>query len=277
MTPRIAVAAAAAFGAMVSSVAPSQHAPPMRPALAITPAPEHKQAKTDAAWPPSHLEKTGPGDVTARIERTSTGAYRLVVEKTGDFVHLQYREVGSAGPDWASIEMREGDRAPKGDVAVWEHTDPRTLVTSRGTVRFSLREGTASDISAALPPRSGPIDTGTLRTCQSHEDLAAGYAVVCHVEKQGVRAIRPTSSHPLAAAWVWDLPKSGKVRASSFVRIDLPLSAGGAEAGAIAYVHGGKGFLVRADATWPSAEEPTALLFSENSRKQPVSDSFTWR
>jgi hypothetical protein len=84
------------------------------------------------------------------------------------------------------------------------------------------------------------------------------------------------SAHPLAGAWVWDLPKVGKAAGPRFVRIDLPLSPGAAEAGAIAYVHAAKGFVVRADATWPSQSETPALIFTETSRTQPVSPFFSW-
>ena len=45
---------------------------------------------------------------------------------------------------------------------------------------------------------------------------------------------------------------------------------------AIAFVHGGKGIVIRADATWPSATEKASLLFTEASRTQPLSPEFSW-
>jgi hypothetical protein len=279
-TSRLAVAASAAFFASTASVWPSLHGAPPPPAppaarSPFAPAPP----KVDAPWPPPGLSEAGPAGVTARTERTASGATRLVVEKTGQFVHLQYREVSAAGPDWASIELRAGDRAPKDDVAVWEHTDPRTLATVRGLVRFSLQPGSEPQAAMAAAPRPGPRDSSALRECQSFEDLASGFAVVCRVgmKTSGVRAIRPASAHPLSGAWVWDVPKSGKSPASRFVRIDLPLSPGGADAGALAFVHAAKGVIVRADASWPSREEPPTLVFTENSRSQPVNPFFSWR
>lgn len=282
-TSRLAVALAAGFFASTASVWSAPHAGGDPKAGAAAPTSPFAAPKTEriqnTAWPPAGVVATSaPADVAVRLERTSTGARRLVVEKTGTFVHLQYREVASAGPDWAAIELRAGDKAPPADVAVWESSDPRTLATTRGLVRFSLSEGARPEAELAEPPKGGPRNDSPVRTCQSIRDVTAGFAVLCSVSMatSGVRAIRPTSAHPLAAAWVWDVPKAGKQPASRFVRIDLPLDPGGAESAAIAYVHGGRGVVVRADATWPSSREPQALLFTEASRSQPVSPSFSW-
>lgn len=281
-TPRLAVALAAAFFASTASVWPTLHldGPPKsngnKPAAARLTAPETRPMD----WPPPALgTRDEPADIAVRFERTSNGSRRLVVEKTGTFMHLQYREVASAGPDWASIELRSGDRAPKDDVAVWESTDPVTLATTRGTVRFSLASSETPRAVLADAPRPGPRDGSSVRTCQSFEDGDHGFAVVCSIAKKtsGVRAIRPTSQRPLDAAWVWDVPAAAKRPASRFVRFDLPLTPGGAESGAIAYVLGGSGVVARADASWPSRAETPTLLFTESSRKQPLSPTFSWR
>ncbi|MFO0590077.1 MAG: hypothetical protein U0441_21225 [Polyangiaceae bacterium] len=281
-TSRFAVALCAGFCASTASVWPSLFTGPSKPGAATPPAvfPAAAQSASPAeAWPPAGAvpSKRTP-DVKYRLERTANGARRLVVEKTGTFMHLQYRDVASAGPDWASIELRPGDRAPKGDVAVFESTDPRTLATSRGVVSFSLAEEAPLSAYEIERVKEGPRSDSALRTCQSIESVGKGYVVFCSIpgKAPGVRAIRPTSAHPLEAAWVWDVPRAGKLAATRFVRIDLPLQPGGAESGAIAFVHGGKGVVIRADATWPSASEPQALLFTEASRTQPVSPFFSW-
>jgi hypothetical protein len=283
---RIGVALAAAFFASTASVWPSLNTrssaskEPMA-AGAVSPFPARPSAELHRAWPPPGVREIAgdaSGAATARIERSATGAHRLVLEKTGTFMHLRYREVASAGPDWAAIELRPGDKAPETDVAVWESTDPETLATRRGLVRFSLSPGAAPQVAAAEAPREGPRSGGPVRSCQSHEDGASGFAVVCRIghETSGVRAIRPTAAKPLSGAWVWDLPRKAKARGARFVRFDLPLSPGGAEAGALAYVHGAKGVVFRADATWASASESPTLLFTETSRSQPVSPFFSW-
>lgn len=310
---RLPVALAAAFFATTASVWPSLNTDshvsgPAPSAASASPFAVRAEPSPDAAWPPPGVRPAAPdpapaaspaagarsapaapdpassspaeGDgPAARMERTATGAHRLVVEQTGTFVHLSYREVASAGPDWAAIELRAGDRAPRSDVAVWESTDPRTLVTRRGLVRFSLDRGARPEVSAAEPPRPGPVSSSPVRTCRAHEDGASGFAVVCRVmgRLSGVRAIRPTAAKPLSGAWVWDVPRAGKAEAARFVRFDLPLVPGAAESGALAYVHAGKGVVVRADATWASPTEAPALLFTETSRAQPVSSFFTWR
>jgi len=283
---RTAVALAAAFFASTASVWPphegtrapdaraDHHAAASLPAARVL-----AQTKAETVWPPPGVKpSTTPADVAARLELTATGAHRLVIEKPGTFVHVGYREVAAAGPDWAAIELRAGDRAPKDDVAVWESTDPSTLATTRGVVRFSLARGAKPEATVAEAPRPGPRDTSKVRDCRAHDDGESGFAVVCRItmETSGVRAIRPASLKPLAGAWVWDVPRLGKAPAARFVRIDLPLSAGGAEAGAIAYVHGIRGVVVRAEATWPSRDEAPALLFTETSRAQPTSPTFTW-
>lgn len=339
-TPRIAVAFAAAFFASIASVWPTPHLPGSRGAaepgresgslLAGGGTAEGRGSpfrgggaesrEVERAWPPPGLTaasaSSGAGaGVTARLELTASGAHRLVVEKAGTFVHLRYREVTSAGPDWASIEMRAGTRAPADDVAVWEHTDPQTLVTARGTVRFSLKAGGGAgaepEVVAAVSPKAATRSDSAVRTCQSFEDGDSGFAVVCKVapSTSSVRAIRPVSPRPLAGAWVWEEPvvfvtpkpappPSGPfqiavkrapdpkpVRVASkppllgsrFVRIDLPLSVGAADVGAFSFTHGGKGFVVRAEAQWPSAGEAPTLLISETSRVQPQGSSSFWQ
>ena len=308
---RIAVALTAAFFASTASVWPgpgpdAKHAPARAEAGAVTMLPGARgaaPAQAEVAWPPASMKATDEAtDVTARLELTATGAHRLVVDKKGAFVHVRYREVVAAGPDWAAIELRSPERAPRapaakagapgasagarggaqrapeGDVAIWESTDPATLVTSRGLVRFSLADGARPEVTAAEAPRPGPRNTSPVRACQGHDDGESGFAVVCRItlETSGVRAIRPASAKPLAGAWVWEVPRAGKTAGARFVRIDLPLSPGGAEAGAIAYVHGARGVVVRAEATWPARDEAPALLFTETSRNQPTSPFFNW-
>lgn len=291
--PRLGVALAATFFASTASVWPSlnTNSDPSKEASsagAVSPFPARAAKAAEPAWPPPGVREITQESAdsaaseerpAARLERTANGAHRLVVEQTGTFVHLRYREVASAGPDWAALELRSGDRAPKADVAVWESTDPRTLATRRGFVRFSLEQGSRPETAPAEPPRPGPRSVSPVCACQAHEDGASGFAVVCSIsnETSGVRAIRPTAAKPLSGAWVWDLPNRGKVKGSRFVRFDLPLSPGGAEAGALAYVHAGKGVVVRADATWASVSETPSLLFTEVSRAQPVSPTFSWR
>jgi hypothetical protein len=289
---RIGVALCAAFFAANASVWPSLNtrsdaSKDPAPGAAVSPFPARPSAPAPSAWPPSGVKAASvdrvnpdaaPASVAARMERTSTGAHRLVVERAGTFVHLAYREASSAGPDWAAIELRAGDRAPKGDVAVWEATDPETLETRRGLVSFSLEKGAQPEVTTAEAPRRGPRSVSAVRICEAHEDGASGFAVVCHIAQgtSGVRAIRPTAAKPLSGAWVWDVPRTPKTKALRFVRFDLPLAPGGAEVGALAYVHAGKGVIVRADATWAAAGEVPSLLFTETSRVQPVSPFFSW-
>lgn len=292
---RLAVALTAGFFASTASVWPGPSATSPRPHVAHGKAAQGiaaeasslslskgKTAQDEAAkvWPPAAV-KPAPGavDIAARMELTATGAHRLVLEKTGTFVHLAYREVSAGGPDWAAIELRAGERAPAADVAVWEATDPTTLVTRRGLVSFALAAGTRPEVTAAEPPRPGPRDISAVRVCQAHHDGESGFAVVCRLtaEVAGVRAARPAAARPLAGAWVWEPPRAPFAKKARFVRIDLPLSPGGAEVGALTFVHGARGVVVRADATWPSREEAPALLFTETSRTQPTSPSFSWR
>jgi hypothetical protein len=293
-TSKIAVALTAAFVASTASVWPGPradakhagetHITAALPGLRVAP-----PAEVAKAWPPAAVRPilsggccspsaSPPADVTPRLERTASGAHRLVVEKTGTFVHLHYREVSAGGPDWAAIELRADERAPKEDVAIWESTDPVSLITRRGFVSFGLGAGARLEATVAEAPRLGPRDVTAVRVCQAHDDGESGFAVVCRlgVEVTGVRAARPAEVRPLAGAWVWDVPRKGAARGARLVRIDLPLSPGGAEAGAIAFVHGARGVVVRAEATWPSKEEAPALLFTETSRTQPTSPFFSW-
>lgn len=295
-TSRFFVALAAAFGALTTSVLPGRQAasgpgasghssvgPEIgRDAPGAAASPRAAERETAAPWPPA-LTAEGPADIEARLEMTANGARRLVVQQTGTFMHLRYREVTSGGPDWAAIELRPGDKPPPADVAVWESTDPHTLVTRRGLVRFSLQGDSRPEASLSRAPDLGPRAAGKLHTCQSHADGESGFAVVCRIGKgpSGVRAIRPASKKPLSRAWVWDVPRPSrgadtKTRAERFVRLDLPLSPGGADGGALAYVHGGRAIVLHADATWPSAEEPPGLVLTEASRAQPVSPFFDW-
>lgn len=266
--------------------------------------------KSNLIWPPPGVvelpaDKASSQDAAlhemgVRLEKTANGAERLVVEKKGAFVHLAYRDVVSAGPDWAAIELRAGDNPPESDVAVWEYTDPESVATTRGLAHFSLSSTRGASDSSRVPapqiparsqqdkapfltlaqaPLPGPRSVRNGRDCQSHQDGASGFAVVCAVRERisHIRAARLTAPKPLMGAWVWEVPRASKREQMRLVRFDLPLSPGRAEAGAFSFVQGGKGFVLRAEAAWAAETETPTLLFSEQSRTQPVSPFFAWR
>lgn len=286
---RIAIALAATFFASNASVWPNLNtnsgaSKDIAPAAS---SPFSERRAEPLSWPPPGVvalsEDSAHSEAAslpaARMERTSTGAHRLVLEKKGAFVHVAYHQAVSAGPDWAAIELRAGERAPERDVLVWESTEPETLETRRGLVSFSLAPGAKLEVRPAAAPKAGPSSAAGARACQSHDDGASGFVVTCRVGQgpHTVRAIRPTAEKPLSGAWVWDVPGRPKGKALRLVRLDLPLAPGGADVGALSFVHGGKGVVVRADATWASAKEEPALTFTEMSRSQPVSSFFSWR
>ncbi|MBK8254673.1 MAG: hypothetical protein IPK82_18670 [Polyangiaceae bacterium] len=275
---------------------------------AVSPFLGPQSEKANSVWPPAGVmelakdkaaQSDALNDMGVRLEKTANGAQRLVVEKKGAFVHLAYREVASAGPDWAAIELRAGDNPPESDAAVWEYTDPVSLATTRGLAHFSLsstrgdsdspraqtaargepsQQDKAPFLALAQAPIPGPRSVRNGRDCQSHQDGASGFVVLCAVKERisHVRAVRLTAAKPLTGAWVWEVPRASKLEHLRLVRFDLPLLPGRAEAGAFSFVQGGKGFVLRAEAAWAAETETPTLLFTEQSRAQPISPFFAW-
>jgi hypothetical protein len=245
---RFAVTLVAAFGALTTSVQPAPDKPPRLPERRAgdragcpsrpTRARGRSTRRASTPWPPA-LTADGPADIEARLELSANGARRLVVQQTGTFMHLRYREVTSGGPDWAAIELRTGDKPPSGG--------RRRVGVDGPPTRSSPAEGSCGSRSPGAPaprrrpprlPSSGrgpearstrasrtPTASPGSRSCAASERAPRGCG------RSGPRA---RSRSPGRGSG--DVPRTvksadPKARAERFVRIDLPLAPGGADGG----------------------------------------------
>jgi hypothetical protein len=289
--PRLSLALAAAlFSSMVSldprvSVPPSPERAP-RPVIAaskdVAPAP------SAAPTPVRALETPPPADLTVEVREDPRGrGHNVVVSRSGHLVALGHGAIRGAGKDWATLHVdTQGSAGPTRavkklgaptnpgregeiDTLVWETTPLGAFTTERGLVSLSMvgAELRARLLLAAPPAPAGCFE-GTHHSCAAHRDAGGGYVLLCrfhHGAKQ-VAALNLTGYRALDGAWV--IP--GK---EPFVRLDLPLSPGLAEARLIGFVHGLSGAAIRAEAAWVPGEEPT-LLVEESERVQPAGPGF---
>lgn len=290
--PRLASALAAAlFSSMLSldprvSAPPSPQRPP-RPVIAASP----DAAPSPSATPPpplSAIEAPLPDGLSVEVRRDPRGrGHNVVVSRPGQLVALAHGAVRAAGKDWASMHVdTQGEGAPARsakklgaptsrpldgeiDRLVWETTPLGALTTERGLVSLSMAgpELRAHLLVTAPPAPAGRFE-GSHHSCAAHRDVGGGYVLLCrfHHGARQVAALNLTGYRALDGAWV--IP--GK---EPFVRLDLPLSPGLAEARLIGFVHGLTGASIRAEAAWAPGEEPT-LLVEESERVQPAGPAF---
>ncbi|MEO7330446.1 MAG: hypothetical protein ABI193_17860 [Minicystis sp.] len=286
--PRLALGLAAALFSSMVSLDPRVSArlsPPRVPRPLIAASKDAAPAQASSVQP---LATPPPADLSVEVRRDPHGrGHNVVVSRTGHLVALGHGSIRGAGKDWASLHIdtqgsaepgraskkvgapTNSDRAGEIDSLVWETTPLGALTTERGLVSLSM-EG--AELRARLlltaPPTPVGRYEGAHHSCSAHRDASGGYVLVCRVHHGGkqVSALNLTGSRALDGAWV--IP--GK---EPFVRLDLPLSPGLAEARLIGFVHGLHGAVIRAEAAWVPGEEPT-LLVEESERAQPAGPGF---
>lgn len=287
--PRLSLAIAAALFSSMVSLDPRVSAPssPLRaPRPVIAASKDAAPARSVA--PVTPVSSSPPADLIVEVRRDPRGrGHNVVVSRQGHLVALGHGATRGAGKDWATLHVdtqgtvepgrvakkvgapTNPDRAGEIDRLVWETTPLGALTTERGLVSLSMEgaELRARLLLAAPPAPAGRFE-GPHHSCAAHRDVSEGYVLLCrfhHGAKQ-VSALNLTGYRALDGAWV--IP--GK---EPFVRLDLPLSPGLAEARLIGFVHGLLGASIRAEAAWVPGEEPT-LLVEQSERAQPAGPGF---
>jgi hypothetical protein len=208
-------------------------------------------------------ESPVPSGVRIETKRTESGRITVTVRRIGYFVALRAGDRTSAARDWVAAEI---DASAGSEVELgWETTDRATLETSRGGIRVVAADDGPRVSWFSLP---APIVTAThrdrLHECRAFES-APGFSVVCRVA-QGARRLS-------ALNLTGDDPLSGVAKADEkthFVRLDLPVAEGGAEARLMGYLDGNTAVVVRAEASWARGEPRPTLSLADGTRRQLV-------
>ncbi len=196
-----------------------------------------------------------PGDLKVTVRKTAKGPV-VSLQRQGHVVALKHgrdRWVGLNRLDWTP---KPGQPA----TLVWETTSSKTLETVRGEVTWAAEEGKAALQNATLPATT-QSESAVAHACRAHADGAAGFVVMCRVD--GAAA---------AATVEGDDPRKGvwsQAGGTTMVRFDIPMEGDGVDTKVLGYEKGGRGVIVRVEASRaPGESAPTLALLSDN-RVQP--------
>jgi hypothetical protein len=199
-----------------------------------------------------------------RVERAGTGN-RVRVERPWFVVAVRHGEARLVKYDTASIDV--GLAGTEATPIVWETTNPKTLETTRGTIRVD-GAGEAHVALAEAPP---PVAEDTRRghRCRAYEDGAGGFTVLC-------------STGPIAVVKRLgaDGPLTGAFRQGDFVRLDLVAQPERPDAFVVAYTEGNTNsrVVIRAEASLVAGEEQPSIALLSAERGQPAQVRFSpWR
>lgn len=150
--------------------------------------------------------------------------------------------------------------AAAGEEVVWETTSEKSLLTLRG--RALLPESGAPEQKNVQKLLAQSVDKQTGHECQGFGDGAGGFFAVCRVET-GAAAASVDGADPQKGVW------SQAGESSALVRLDLPMSGDGASSKVIGYEKGGRGVLIRAEASRVPGEESALFALGSAGRAQP--------
>lgn len=194
-----------------------------------------------------------PADLKITVRETRQGRV-LQVRRHGHLIAVRSsgeRRVGMHEIDWPV-------RADGGEIT-WEATNAKTLETLRG--RVTVGEGGEVTIENTIRASVVSDDARPSHRCLGHADGAGGFVVLCRVDGPAA-ATSVDGKDPRQG--VWSLAGD-----RTLVRFDLPMTGDGASARVLGYEKGGKGVLVRVEASRAPGEIAAVLAIGSDSRSQP--------
>jgi hypothetical protein len=228
--------------------------PDTAPAAAHNPSSEPASPAVSEGEPvaaPADLKITSTATRLGRVWKVRRQGH-LVAVRLGGKVHAALHEVAlPAG-------------TPAQDL-VWETTSTKTLETLRGHIVAGAEGSAAVENTVRVATLSEEARRSHL--CRGHADGAGGFVVVCRVEA-GAAAASADGGDPRQGVWsLAGMSPMGEI--STLVRLDLPMSGDGATAKVLGYEKGGKGVVVRAEASRAPGEAAAVLAIGSDSRSQP--------
>jgi hypothetical protein len=206
-----------------------------------------------------------PADMRV-IAQARGGGVLITVSRPGHAVALVQGKERAFGMNQASLAV--DTKKP----VIWETTGRATLDVLRGEVTAEGAKGSARPTASLrvteIPALVGEDEAGR-HACHAHNGATAGFTVVCRVESFGANAVR----------LLGDTPQSRIQRIedeTTFVRIELDPAEREVDAAILAYASGGRGYVVRAEASaLPGEPRPLlALLSAERTQPQPIPRRF---
>jgi hypothetical protein len=224
-----------------------------------SPAADEKEAASpDKAPAPAAPEATSipvPSDVKVGVRATAAGRV-LHLSRQGPLVTvLQGRE--------RRIDMHKVAwtlKPASTEKLVFETTNVKTLETVRGELSVSEGGATATAESTVLPVISRS-SAAFSHLCKGHDDGAGGFVVLCQVD---VPSAAVSVEGPDPKDGVWSL--AGE---KTIFRFDMPMGEEGADTKVIGYERGGRGVVVRVEASRVKGEPAALLAIGADSRTQP--------
>jgi hypothetical protein len=196
-----------------------------------------------------------PSDLKVTVRKTAKGPI-VSFQRTGHVVALQLgkeRWVGLNRLDWTP-------KPGQPPTLVWETTSGKTLETVRGQVTWSAEDGKVAVQNATLPAATH-AESAAHHACRAHGDGAGGFTVLCRVD--GAAA---------AATVEGDDPRKGvwsQAGTTTMVRFDIPMEGDGVDTKVLGYEKGGRGVIVRVEASRAPGETAPSLAILSDHRVQP--------
>ena len=194
-----------------------------------------------------------PTDLRVTVKKTPKGRVVKLVQH-GHVLAL--RGSGDRRTAMNEVESTAGST----EKLLWETTDAKTLETVRGELTWDEQAGSPV-LGGAVALSALGEDRASTHACRAMSDGGTGFVVVCRVEGQAAAASVETKD-PREGVW-------SQVGPATLVRFDLPMNADGVDTKVIGLEKGGKGTLVRVEASRVAGEKEALLAIAADGRSQP--------
>lgn len=221
---------------------------------------------TAAARPaiPAPVAVEMPAGLRATVKKSPLGPL-VTLEHRGHVLAVRAGKVRKIGNDRVEWLARTGEALS----LTWETTATTTLETVRGQLAWS-GDGESADLSDAVLPPEAATRKGPFHACRGVHDGEGGFTVACKVDTPAAAAAVESVE---ASEGVWSMLGYDR----TFVRFDLPMTGDGAVSKVIGFEKGGRGTLVRVEASRAPGEDQALLAIGDADRSQPRPRRFVCR
>ena len=201
-----------------------------------------------------------PSDMRVFV-KSKGGHASIVVIRLGHVVTLAQGDQRVFGTHEVSLPLTGA--AP----IVWETSHRKTLDTLRGEVEWEGQPGASTAwlrAQAKLSPVSRVSSAG--HDCRAFDGLNGAISLLCRIDSYAAGAARVFGDNPHQGIHTIALDEERQ----KFFRMELDPGKDGADAVVLGYSEGGRGHVIRAEASVLPGEPKPSFALLETSRAQPI-------
>ncbi len=201
-----------------------------------------------------------PSDMRVFV-KSKGGQLSIVVIRLGHLVTLAQGDQRVFGTNEVSLPL--SGAAP----IVWETSHRKTLDTLRGEVEWEGKPG-ASTAWLRAQAELSPVRrvSSAWHDCRAFDGLNGAISLLCRIDSFAAGAARVLGDKPQQGIHMIALDAEGK----KFFRMELETGKDGADAVVLGYSEGGRGHVIRAEASLLPGETKPSFALLETSRAQPI-------